>query len=150
MPAFSDLDLLDVDFIKIALKATDNAYAPYSDFRVGTAMQLENGEIVTGANVENAAYPQCLCSEQVTLATKSTLFPEIAILRMAVVARKGVEQGLVPVTPCGACRQVLLEFEWRQQRPIELLIQIKEDVWIKIPSVSTLLPYGFVKENLKP
>jgi cytidine deaminase len=150
MPSFSNLDPANIDFIKLALNATDRAYAPYSGFKVGTALLLESGEIVTGANVENAAYPQCLCSEQVALATKATIFPQSAVVRMVVVATKGQEQKLVPVTPCGACRQVLLEFESRQKSPIKILMQVEDDVWIEVPSVSSLLPYGFVKENLTP
>jgi cytidine deaminase len=150
MPSFTDLDSANIGLIKLALTATDRAYAPYSGFRVGTALQLENGEIVTGANVENVAYPQCLCSEQVALATKASVFPQTSITRMVVVATRSQEQKLVPVTPCGACRQILLEFEWRQKAPIKILMQVEDDLWIEVPSVSSLLPYGFVKENLQP
>jgi cytidine deaminase len=149
MASFSNLDPATIKLIKVASDATERAYAPYSCFRVGTALQLESGEIVTGANVENAAYPQCLCSEQVALATKATVSPQSAITRMVVVATRAQEQKLVPVTPCGACRQVLLEFEWRQKTPIKILMQVEDDVWIEVPSVSSLLPYAFVKENLK-
>lgn len=148
MPAFEALDQATMALVKKAAAACDMAYAPYSRFQVGVLLLLDNGEIITGANVENAAFPQCLCAEQVALSQKASLFPDEPILRMVVVARKQDTTDLVPVTPCGACRQILLEFETRQKRPLAILMQTSASNWIEVGSAAALLPYGFVPSNL--
>jgi cytidine deaminase len=148
MAEFKTLDQASVTLIERAASACENAYAPYSRFHVGTALLLDNGQIIAGANVENAAFPQCLCAEQVALAQKATVFPSASIVQVAVVARKADDTTLVPVTPCGGCRQVLLEFEARQKKPIKILMQTGPDVWTSVDSATALLPFGFVPETL--
>jgi cytidine deaminase len=148
MAEFNALDQASVTLIERAASACENAYAPYSNFHVGTALLLDNGQILVGANVENAAFPQCLCAEQVALAQKATVFPSASIVRVAVVARKPNNTTLIPVTPCGACRQVLLEFEARQKKPIKILMQTGPDVWTSVDSAAALLPFAFVPETL--
>lgn len=148
MSEYNALSQASVALIKRAAAACENAYAPYSHFQVGTALMLDNGEVVTGANVENAAFPQCLCAEQVALSQKATLFPGAVIVEVVVVARKTHDPALVPVTPCGGCRQILLEFETRQKLPIKILMQTRPDVWTSVDSAAALLPFAFVPENL--
>jgi cytidine deaminase len=148
MAEFNALGQSGMTLIERAASACENAYAPYSRFHVGTALLLDNGQIITGANVENAAFPQCLCAEQVALSQKATVFPRAVIVQVAVVARKADNPTLIPVTPCGACRQILLEFEARQQQPIKILMQTRSGVWTVVDSAASLLPFGFVPENL--
>jgi cytidine deaminase len=126
-----------------------HAYAPYSDFFVGAALMLESGDIITGANQENSAYPLCMCAERVALYAKASRFPDVRVQKIAVVARNGNRPALVAATPCGACRQVMLEFELRQQLPIEVIMMVAKDQWIKLPDVKSLLPYSFTPANLR-
>jgi cytidine deaminase len=145
----NDLNQEYKNLISNAKDALSNAYAPYSGFHVGTALLLENGTVVTGANQENAAYPLCMCAERVALYTKATLHRTVTIKKMVVVAKKANAPGVVPATPCGACRQVILEFEARQSQPIEILMLVEADNWIVLPSAQALLPYGFTGSNLR-
>ncbi len=122
---YSHLEDLDSESKYLAHKAKEaatHAYAPYSKFCVGAALMLDDGTIVTGANQENAAYPLCMCAERVTLYSSVAQHPEKKVLKLAVVAHKKNHKDLAPATCCGSCRQVLVEFETRQNRPIELIM----------------------------
>lgn len=131
-----------------AKDATAHAYAPYSKFCVGAAVLLEDGTIVTGTNQENAAYPSGMCAERVALFAVSSLHPDKTITKIAVVAkRKGMKE-IVPATSCGPCRQVMLEYEQRQNTPIQVVMQSQEHQWILAPSAESLLPFSFTKASL--
>lgn len=144
-----DLDAESKYLVHKAKEATQQAYAPYSRFRVGAALMLENGTMVPGANQENAAYPLCMCAERVALYTAAVLHPGKRITKMAVVAQKKNHKELAEATCCGACRQVLLEFEYRQQAPIAIVMLGPDLKWVKCTSAASLLPLHFNKSNLE-
>ncbi|MBT1702805.1 cytidine deaminase [Chryseosolibacter indicus] len=146
--SLQDLDEQAQELIQKAKQATDNAYAPYSNFFVGAALLLEDGSIVTGTNQENAAYPSGMCAERVALYSAISQNPQAVIKRMAVVARKKDFDALTPATSCGQCRQVMLEFEFRQHKPYEILMQNQERQWVKASSARSLLPFCFTNESL--
>lgn len=129
--------------IEIAKESTEKAWAPYSKFRVGAALILKNGEIITGNNQENIAYPSGLCAERVALFYASAQFPGIPIHKIALAAfadGKFVEN---PVYPCGDCRQVLLEHENRVKKPVEIIMYGTREIKV-LSSVSDLLPLPFL------
>lgn len=138
----------DLELIDHAMKATDNAYAEYSHFYVGAALRLANGRIVIGANQENAAFPSGLCAERTAVFSAQANFPDQSIEALALVARN--DNGLIdnPVTPCGACRQVLLGVEERYAHLMRVLMYGKSGVYI-VDSVKDLLPLSFVDSSMK-
>jgi cytidine deaminase len=109
---------------------------------------MEDGSIEIGSNQENAAYPSGLCAERVALFSVASRYPGKAIRQLCVCAKRDPDGVLVPVSPCGACRQVILEMELRQKTPIEIVMLWKPDQWIVAPSAMSLLPYSFSAENL--
>ena len=109
---------------ELAYGAAREAYAPYSRFCVGAALLLENGEIVCGNNQENAAYPSGLCAERTALFYAGARFPDVPVAVLAIAALKAGKR-TDSVTPCGACRQVMLEMERRHGRPIRILYRAK-------------------------
>ncbi|MBR6202078.1 MAG: cytidine deaminase [Bacteroidaceae bacterium] len=126
-----------------ARRATYRSYAPYSHFSVGAAVELTNGTIVSGSNQENAAYPSGLCAERTAVFYANSRYPEQPIRRICIVARNTEGQFLQrPISPCGACRQVLLEAEQRAKNAIEVLLYGTDGVYI-ISSIKDLLPLGF-------
>ncbi len=131
-----------------AKEATENAYAPYSNFLVGAALLLEDGSIHMGNNQENAAYPSGLCAERTALFGKSALHPFVPIDIIAVAARKAFTYKYLVAAPCGACRQVMTEYENRQDQPIKILMQGEGTEIYRLASVKDLLPLQFSKENL--
>ena len=148
----SHLEDLDSESRYLAHKAKDasnHAYAPYSKFQVGAAVLLEDGTIVTGTNQENAAYPSGMCAERVALYSAIAQFPESKITKLAVVARRKGLKELVPATSCGPCRQVMLEFEVRQDKPFEVIMQTQDHQWVKAPSAESLLPFSFTRTSLE-
>jgi cytidine deaminase len=138
-----DLDSESKYLVHKAKEATAHSYSPYSKFCVGSAVILEDGTVVSGANQENASYPLCMCAERVALYAVTAQFPGKRIMKMAVVAHKKNHKELTPASSCGACRQVMLEFEQRQQKPIEVIMLGPEEKWVKCSSVRSLLPFGF-------
>ncbi len=149
---FHDIEELDSEskyLVHKAKEATHHAYAPYSKFHVGAALILEDGTLITGANQENASYPLCMCAERVALYTAASQHPDKVINKMAVVAHKKNHKELVPASSCGACAQVILEFEHRQKKPIEIIVLAPGHRWMKCPSSATFLPFGFTKDNLE-
>ncbi|MEM6767756.1 MAG: cytidine deaminase [Bacteroidota bacterium] len=135
-----------------SVKALSLSWSPYSTFQVGAAILLENGEVLRGANQENAAYPMCLCAERVVLATAASQFPRVSIKSMCVLARLGEQESLHPVSPCGACRQVLLETENKQNASISLYLGGTEEKLLHLANSSLLLPlaFGGLEANLFP
>ncbi len=139
----------DADLLKEAWLACDLAYAPYSDFHVGAALRLANGFIFKGNNQENSAYPSGLCAERVAVFAASAMHPGVAIQTIAVVAKTKVFNLSSPVTPCGACRQVIAEYEMLSGKPIRIILQGNSDkIWI-LEGINNLLPLMFHGAELK-
>jgi cytidine deaminase len=126
-----------------AMSALENAYAPYSGFRVGAAVLLANGAIEIGSNQENAAYPICLCAERVALAAASSRHPAVAPIAIAVRVRHHDKQIQHPAAPCGACRQALSEVEDRYKQPIAVIMQGEEGLIYRVENAKALLPLSF-------
>lgn len=138
LPTTADRELLEE-----ARRALQKSYSPYSKFKVAAALQLANGQLISGANQENAAYPMCLCAEQVALSAASSMYPGVPVLAMAIVVHS--ERHLVdrPAAPCGACRQVICETELRQQQPIALWLQGAAGEVFHVNSGRDILPLSF-------
>jgi cytidine deaminase len=126
--------------IEAAEQAMTAAYAPYSKFRVGAAVLLDNGEVVTGNNQENAAYPSGLCAERVAVFYASSQHPDSKIVSVAISSSGSIEK---LVAPCGSCRQALLEYENKQGSDIKIVLRYEHEKAIIIPSVKSLLPFSF-------
>ncbi len=131
-----------------AVKAREDAYAPYSNFNVGAAILLENGEIVIGSNQENAAYPSGLCAERVAVFYAGAKYPGVAIKKIAVTAASENGKVETPVPPCGSCRQSLLEYENQQKEPIVLILMGENGKVMRCTSISDILPLAFNKSYL--
>jgi cytidine deaminase len=139
----------DRKLLKEAWDACRFAYAPYSNFQVGASLQLANGLIFKGNNQENGAYPSGMCAERVALFSACALHPGVAVKSIAVVAKTEVFNLSTPVTPCGACRQVMAEYEMLSGKPIRILLQGNTDkIWI-IEGIANLLPLMFHGGELK-
>ena len=143
-----ELSPQDQELVQAAIKATNNAYANYSRFYVGAALRLENGKIVIGANQENAAFPSGLCAERTAVFAAQANYPDSPIETLAIAGRN--EKGVLPdpITPCGACRQVILEIEDRYKKPIKILLYGTQKIYC-VRSVKDLLPLSFVDENMR-
>lgn len=139
----------DHHLLNEAINATKSAYAPYSDFKVGAAVLLENGVIIKGSNQENAAYPSGLCAERVALFAAGAQYPGIKIKAIAVTAFKGNEKEPRPASPCGACRQVMTEYEQLYRQNIRFIMIDSDNKIIISENVKSLLPFLFSNENLK-
>jgi cytidine deaminase, homotetrameric len=146
--SIEDLDNESKYLVHKAKDAAHHAYAPYSKFHVGAALILTDGTLITGSNQENASYPLCMCAERVALYSATSHHPDKVIVKMAVVAHKKNHKELIPATSCGACRQVMVEFEQRQEKPIEVIMLGPDNRWIKCSSSAALLPFNFSKDNL--
>ena len=143
---FDSLEALDAEsryLVHKAREATEKSYAPYSKFHVGAAVMLDDGTHVEGGNQENASYPLCMCAERVALYAVSAVHPGRVITRIAVVARKKNHKELEEATPCGACRQVLVEYEQRQGKPFRVIMFGPGKKWLEFASASDLLPMAF-------
>lgn len=141
--ADQELDPQDLLVLQAARRAVDQAYAPYSRFLVGAAVLLEDGTLLQGANQENAAYPMCLCAERVTLAAAQSQHPGKVINILAVTVRNAGKPVLQPASPCGACRQVLVETEGKQEANIRILMQGESGPIYELQSGKDLLPLYF-------
>ena len=140
---WSDLAIEDQVLVDRAYEAMESAYAPYSKFSVGASARLDNDTIVTGSNQENSAYPSGLCAERVALFHVGASYPKQSVQTLCVVAKGD----LIPVekllSPCGACRQVMLETENRQTNKIKVIIVNQDRRALVLSSVIDLLPFGF-------
>lgn len=130
------------------MQARHKAYAPYSNFTVGCALQLENGVIFTGNNQENAAYPSGLCAERVAIYAAGANYPGVAIKNVALTASPVNDSLQIPVPPCGACRQAIAEYENRQQQPIAIYFMGASGTVAKAHSLKDLLPLVFDQSYL--
>ena len=142
---YESLDQLapqDRDLAEAAIKATEGSYAPYSRFNVGAAVRLDSGLIVKGSNQENAAYPSGLCAERTAMFYASATYPEQAMTDIAIAAS---QEGVLcdnPVTPCGACRQVMAQYQTKGGRPMSIILIGGKKIW-KFEKVEDLLPLIF-------
>lgn len=142
---FNELSELDRKLVEMAREATYRSYSPYSHFRVGAAIALDNGEIVVGSNQENVAYPSGTCAERSACFYAGARYPDAKFLTIAIAARDTdgnfVEQ---PIAPCGACRQALLENELRAGHNVRVILTGKDRLYI-LPSVRSTLPFAFTE-----
>lgn len=136
------------DLMQQAVAIRKNAYAPYSLFRVGVALVLDNGKIVLGSNQENAAYPSGLCAERVAIFQAGAIYPEAKILKMAITAASDNNKTTTPIPPCGSCRQSIAEYEIKQNTPIEIYFMGEIGAIYKSASLKNLLPFMFDKNFL--
>lgn len=133
-----------------ATKASLNAYAPYSKFNVGAAIKCNDGTITIGSNQENAAYPSGLCAERVAIFAAMSQNPNAHIEKVAITIKSHNGNSLEPVAPCGACRQVIAEYEHKQGKKIEIIFSGESGRTIIINGISNLLPFTFNSDNLIP
>lgn len=148
---YDSLDLLPSEIQSLMLQAVEvrkNAYAPYSHFRVGAAILLDNGKIVLGSNQENAAYPSGLCAERVAIFQAGAIFPEAKIVKLAITAASDTNPTTSPIPPCGACRQSIAEYEFKQEIPIEVYFMGETGEVYLSNSIANLLPLSFDKSSL--
>ena len=142
-PNLESLPTIDISVVNKAFEAMEKAYAPYSKFKVGAALLLEDGQIIQGNNQENIAYPSGLCAERIALFHANAQFPEIAVELICIVAKGDLMPISQLISPCGACRQVMLESENRQNKPIRIILVNQDNRTMCIDSAQNLLPFGF-------
>jgi len=147
--SIEELPANEAALLKKALDATKNSYAPYSHFHVGASAELNNGEIVTGSNQENASFPVGICAERVLLSSISSRFPNVAIKAIAISYKSDEVKSDHPVAPCGICRQSLQEYEQRLHQPIRLILGGETGKIIVLEKASQLLPLGFTSDELR-
>ncbi|WP_291147523.1 cytidine deaminase [Flavobacterium sp. UBA7680] len=136
------------DLMNQAIEIRKKAYAPYSKFRVGAALLLDNGKVILGSNQENAAYPSGLCAERTAIFYAGSAYPEAKILKMAITAASDTNQTQAPIPPCGSCRQSIAEYEIKQDTPIEIYFMGEIGEVYKSASLKNLLPFMFDKKFL--
>ena len=139
----------DLMLVNAAKEATAGSWSPYSGFKVGAALLLDDGTIVTGSNQENAAYPSGLCAERTALFSAGHLFPGKAVTALAIAARNNDGYTSQPITPCGACRQVLAETEQRGGRPIRFILYGTQGTMIINDGTDAILPFCFGADSMK-
>jgi len=139
----------DLSLLKRAHKACENAYAPYSLFKVGAAVELNNGAIVIGSNQENMAYPSGLCAERVAVFAAISQYPEATIRRIAISTIGETNTNPLPAAPCGSCRQVMLEYELNQEYEIDVILGHPEKTIRIIRGIKNLLPLHFHEPGLR-
>lgn len=141
--SFESLPKEDQLLMEAAISARKIAYAPYSNFCVGAAVLMANGEIITGSNQENASYPSGLCAERVAVFHSGSKFPNVRIIAIAISAASKNHVVKSPVAPCGSCRQSISEYENKQNRPIGILFMGETGEVFKCGSIADLLPFAF-------
>lgn len=139
----------ELNLLNTAADSLKSAYVPYSHYKVGSAVLLENGVIITGSNQENMAFPSGLCAERVALFAAASNHPGITIKSIAITAQSQDFPVKEPVSPCGACRQTLIEYETNQGKPIKIILGCESGKTIMVMSVGDLLPLSFREEKLK-
>ncbi len=143
----SELSAEDRELVELAKEATKNSYSPYSRFKVGAALRLADGSIVTGSNQENASYPLGLCAERTAIFHAQHMHPEQPIVAIAIAAFANGHFYPEPISPCGACRQVMLEVEDRYKQPMRVLLYGAGGTHV-VSSVKDLLPFQFIGESM--
>ena len=147
--SIADLSEQDAWLVNEAREVTAAAYAPYSNFNVGAVAKLTNGEIVAGTNQENASYPVGICAERVLLASAASLYPNVAIDTIAISYDNTRGESNHPISPCGMCRQSLVEYEERVKQPIRLILSGLDGKVIVVQKANALLPLSFGSVDLK-
>ena len=147
--AMAELPSADRELLQQATGSIENAYAAYSRFRVGAALRLSNGKIITGNNQENAAYPSGLCAERVAMFYAKSQYPGESIESIAIAAHSDDFTIKEAITPCGACRQVIAEYQTQQASPIRIIMKGEEGPIRAVTSIEALLPLLFHVEELK-
>lgn len=136
------------ELLRVAKEQTKHSYCPYSGFHVGAAAKLSNGVIIPGCNQENAAYPSGLCAERSALFAAGAQYPDQPVERLAIACFTDGHFTAQPGSPCGACRQVMIETEHRYGGKMEVLLYGEDETFV-VDSAADLLPLIFVSENLK-
>lgn len=144
-----DLSAVDAALLQQARDITAQSYAPYSNFHVGAAALLVNGATITGTNQENASYPVSICAERVLLSALSSSYPGIAVITMAISFHNHKGRSQHPITPCGMCRQALVEHQFHFKQVIKLILAGQEGEVYVIKDAATLLPLGFTAEDMR-
>ena len=139
----TELSNEEQSLVNQSLEALKTSYSPYSKFKVGAAALLENGEVILGSNQENGAYPSGLCAERVALFYAGAKYPGVPVKCLAVSAYFEGEQTKSPVSPCGACRQVMIETQHIGKKPMRIILTGSEKS-IVIENSAFLLPFNFV------
>jgi len=148
---YESIDELDNSTKELMLQAVEirkQAYAPYSKFRVGAAILLDNQKVVLGSNQESAAYPSGLCAERVAIFQAGSAYPNAKIMKIAISATSDLHPTKRPTPPCGACRQSISEYEQKQDIPIEIYFMGEAGEIYKSDSLENLLPLSFHKDFL--
>lgn len=145
--ALTELSATEKELVEAAIAIAEEAYAPYSQFRVGAAVRLKNGKIVTGSNQENAAYPSGLCAERTALFYAGAQYPNEPVEELAVVAKRANGSLAKVAAPCGGCRQVLLETADRHKHPFRVLLAGPDEVMV-VEDCRQLLPIAFDASSL--
>lgn len=145
----NELSAQEQELLQKARHTSDLAYAPYSDFHVGAALLLENGIIVTGNNQENVAFPSGLCAERVAIYYAGAQYPNVAIKTIAITCKSKSFHVGEPLSPCGACRQAMSEYEMRHKSFIRVILMGETGKILAIDSIADLLPFMFKAEELK-
>ena len=140
--SLDQLELRDRELAQAAIEATKGSYAPYSNFNVGAAVRLDNGQIVKGSNQENAAYPSGICAERTAMFYASANYPENAMTAIAITASQNGTLCDNPATPCGSCRQVMAQYQTKGGQPMEILLVGGKKIW-KFGKVDDVLPLIF-------
>ena len=148
IPSKDDLNAIERSLYDAAYEIRKNAYAEYSNFLVGCALLLEDGQIITGCNQENAAYPSGLCAERTAIFWTSANFPGKEIKKLFVIGGPRDAVSSIAIPPCGSCRQSILEYEANQKNPIEIYFASINGEIYKTHSVRDLLPFSFDKTFL--
>ncbi len=141
--SLAELSEGDRDLLILAKKSLENSYSPYSNFKVGAAVLLRNGELLGGSNYENASYPLCICAEQTVLTTAANIHPGIAPLAIAIAIKNPRQVIDRPGLPCGACRQVICETEMKNKQPIRVILQGETGPIFIFENGLDLLPLAF-------
>lgn len=142
--SLAELAAGDRELLQRAVEATEGSYAPYSGFHVGAALRLADGTVIVGSNQENMAYPSGLCAERTAVFAASAQRPDCRDYRALAIVGRDAEGRLCEASPCGACRQVLSEYEQRQGSPLRVLCYLDGGGVRVFPSVASLLPFSFV------
>ncbi len=145
---YEELNSSEKNVINKAKEALKGSYSPYSHFQVGTAVLLTNQEIFTGNNQENAAYPSGLCAERTALFYANAQYPDVAVDMIAIAAYTNGGYTENPVSPCGACRQVILEAQNRFKHPIKLILYGEKEIYI-IDNITDIFPLSFGSDELR-
>ena len=136
------------ELMKMSVEAREKAYSPYSRFQVGAALLLDNNEIITGSNQENASYPAGLCAERTAIFYAGAKFPDAKMLKLVLSAKSLNYTVDRPTAPCGSCRQAIAEYELKQEQPIEIYFMGETGKVLKADSIAALLPLIFDKSFL--